>query len=435
MGYLEDRKFIEAIEEGEEVTIAGWAEEVTTMGGLVFVRLRDKTGLIQLKFEEDTTDESLFKMSQDINRQSSVVAKGSVEEDDRAPGGIEVVPHSVEVVAESETGLPLDPSQKVGSEMDTRLENRTLDLRSAERKAIFSIRAGVLQSARDTMREHKATEINSSKIVATGTEGGAELFPITYFGEEAFMNQSPQLFKQLIATSSMERVFEVGPIFRAESHNTSRHLCEATSIDFEASFMNDDDVMDVCEDVVLNAYEHVKNQYQEELSNLDVSLEELDTPFERITYEEAIEMINTRSSYQDTLEFGDDLPADAERALGDVVDSHYFITNWPSEIKPFYIKDSGENESLSTGFDLMHPRLELVSGGQREHRYDRLVEGFEQQGLDAEQFDYYTEAFRYGIPPHAGWGLGADRLVMTMLGLDNIREAVLFPRDRNRIQP
>jgi nondiscriminating aspartyl-tRNA synthetase len=251
------------------------------------------------------------------------------------------------------------------------------------------------------------------------------------------MNQSPQLFKQLMVGSGLERVFEIGPIFRAEEHNTPRHLNEATSIDFESAFADASDAMDACESVVIAAYEGVAENCQDELEALGMAdtFEVPDAGLPRLTYEETIQRINATGALDEQLVWGDDLPTEGERALGDEVGEHYFITEWPSEIKPFYIKDVDDDSELSTGFDLMHPRLELVSGGQREHRHDHLIEGFEQQGLEPETFEYYTKMFRYGMPPHAGWGLGGERLVMTMLGLDNIREAVIFPRDRQRLSP
>jgi len=303
-------------------------------------------------------------------------------------------------------------------------------------QAIFEIRSEILRSVREYFRSVGSTEINTPKIVATGTEGGTELFPITYFGKEAFMNQSPQLFKQLMVGSGLERVFEIGPIFRAEEHNTPRHLNEATMIDFESAFVDHHEAMDVCEGTLKAAYEGVAEHCSEELELLgydDFAVPDADFP--RLTYEEAIERINATGALDEQLVWGDDLPTEAEKALGDDVGGHYFITDWPSEIKPFYIQDYDDDPQLSKGFDLMHPRMELVSGGQREHRYDELVAGFEQQGLDPEQFDYYTKMFKYGMPPHAGWAYGVERLVMTMLDLGNIREAVIFPRDRQRLSP
>ena len=434
---MDDRTYTAAAEPGETVTVAGWVHEIRDLGGIAFLILRDTSGRIQIKFEKEEMDDELVETGLGASRESVVSVTGDVKEEPRAPTDVEIVPDSVEVLSAADTELPLDPTGKVDAELSTRLDNRTLDLRREAGQAIFEIRSEVLRAARAAFRAADATEINTPKIVATGTEGGTELFPITYFGQEAFMNQSPQLFKQLVAGSNVERVFEIGPIFRAEEHNTPRHLNEATSIDFEGAFCDHHDAMDVCEDVVVAAYEAVAENCTRELEALDLAetFGVPETPFPRLTYEEAIERINATGALDEQLVWGDDLPTEGEKALGDDVGGHYFITDWPADIKPFYIMDHDDDEALSTGFDMMHPRMELVSGGQREHRREQLIEGFEAQGLDPEAFEYYTKVFKYGMPPHAGWGLGGERLVMTMLELDNIREAVLFPRDRQRLSP
>ncbi|GAA0293192.1 aspartate--tRNA(Asn) ligase [Halarchaeum salinum] len=433
---MDDRTYTADAEPGDHVTVAGWVHEVRDLGGIAFLILRDKSGKIQVKFEKDEMPEELVETGLGVHRESVISVTGDVEEEERAPTGVEMLPESVDVLNEADAELPLDPSGKVDADLSTRLDNRTLDLRKKEVQAIFEIRAEILRAVREYFRSIGSTEINTPKIVATGTEGGTELFPITYFGEEAFMNQSPQLFKQLMVGSGLERVFEVGPIFRAEEHNTPRHLNEATMIDFESAFIDHEGAMDVCEGTLKAAYEAVEENCADELELLgydDFGVPEGDFP--RLTYEEAIERINATGELDEQLVYGDDLSTEAERALGDDVGGHYFITDWPSEIKPFYIQDYEDDPDTSKGFDLMHPRMELVSGGQREHRYDALVEGFRQQGLDPDQFDYYTKMFKYGMPPHSGWAYGVERLVMTMLGLENIREAVLFPRDRQRLSP
>ncbi|WP_408957648.1 aspartate--tRNA(Asn) ligase [Natrinema sp. 74] len=434
---MQDRTYTADAEPGDDATVAGWVHEIRDLGGIAFLILRDTTGKIQIKFEKDEMDDDLVETGLGVSRESVVKVSGAVEEEPRAPTGVEITPDSVDVIAPADPELPLDPSGKVDADLSTRLDNRTLDLRKPDVQSVFEIRSEILRAVREQFREFRCTEINTPKIVATGTEGGTELFPITYFGEEAFMNQSPQLFKQLIAGSNVERVFEIGPIFRAEEHNTPRHLNEATSIDFEGAFCDQNDAMDVVEGVVKAAYEAVAENCSEELEALGLE-EEFAAPaeeFPRISYGDAIERINATGELDEQLVWGDDLSTPAEEALGQDVGGHYFITDWPSEIKPFYIKDRDDDPELSTGFDLMHPRMELVSGGQREHRHEKLIEGFEQQGLDPDQFEYYTKMFKYGMPPHAGFGLGGERLIMTILGLDNIREAVLFPRDRQRLSP
>ena len=434
---MDDRTYTADATPGETVTVAGWVHEIRDLGGIAFLILRDKTGRIQIKFEKDEMDDELVETGLDAPRESVVSVTGAVEEEPRAPTDVEVTPESVEVLSEADTELPLDPTEKVEAELPTRLDNRTLDLRREAGQAIFQIRSEVFRATREQFRAADATEINTPKIVATGTEGGTELFPITYFGREAFMNQSPQLFKQLVAGSNVERVFEIGPIFRAEEHNTPRHLNEATSIDFEGAFCDQHDAMDVCESVIVAAYEAIAENCADELEALDLAddFSVPETPFPRLSYEETIERINATGALDEQLVWGDDLPTEGEKALGDDVGGHYFITDWPAEIKPFYIMDHDDDETLSTGFDLMHPRMELVSGGQREHRYEHLLEGFKAQGLDPEAFEYYTKMFKYGMPPHSGWAIGGERLIMTMLDLDNIREAVLFPRDRQRLSP
>ncbi|MFC6731876.1 MULTISPECIES: aspartate--tRNA(Asn) ligase [unclassified Haladaptatus] len=434
---MQDRTHTADVSPGETVTIAGWAHETRDLGGIAFLIVRDKTGKIQVKFEKDEMDDDLVETGTNVSRESVVTVTGKAEEEPRAPTGVEIVPESIEILAAAEPELPLDPSGKVDAELSTRLDNRTLDARRDETKAIFEIRAEILRAVRDYFRSVGGTEINTPKIVATGTEGGTELFPITYFGQEAFMNQSPQLFKQLMVGSGLERVFEIGPIFRAEEHNTPRHLNEATMIDFESAFIDHQEAMDVCEGTLKAAYSAVAENCEEELETLGLA-DDFEVPaddFPRLTYEEAIQRINATGELDEQLVWGDDLPTEGEKALGKDVGGHYFIIDWPSEIKPFYIQDYDEDPDLSKGFDLMHPRMELVSGGQREHRYDNLVEGFKQQGLDPDAFEYYTKMFKYGMPPHAGWAYGVERLVMTMLGLSNIREAVLFPRDRQRLSP
>ncbi|MFB6301721.1 MAG: aspartate--tRNA(Asn) ligase [Haloferacaceae archaeon] len=434
---MDERTYAADATAGEAATVAGWVHEIRDLGGIAFLILRDRTGRIQVKFEKDEMDDDLVETGLGVQRESVITVTGDVEAEERAPTGVEIVPESVEVLAEADPELPLDPSGKVEADLSTRLDHRTLDLRKPEVKAIFEIRAEVLRAVREYFRSIGCTEINTPKIVATGTEGGTELFPITYFGEEAFMNQSPQLFKQLMVGSGLERVFEIGPIFRAEEHNTPRHLNEATMIDFESAFVDHGEAMDVCEGTLRAAYEGVAENCADQLETLDLA-EEFAVPdesFPRLTYEEAIERVNATGDLEEQLVWGDDLSTEAEKALGDEVGGHYFVTDWPSEIKPFYIQDYDDDPDVSKGFDLMHPRMELVSGGQREHRYEELVEGFRQQGLDPDQFAYYTEIFRYGMPPHAGWAYGVERLVMTMLGLSNIREAVIFPRDRQRLSP
>ena len=323
----------------------------------------------------------------------------------------------------SQSPLPLDPTEKVRAELDTRLDARFLDLRRPKVSRIFKIRDMVLTGTRLFLKENGFIEINTPKIVATATEGGTALFPITYFEKEAFLNQSPQLFKQIMMASGLDRVYEIAPIFRAEEHDTRKHLNEATSIDIEASFVDYFEVMKILEELVVFVYGYVDERG-------DVDLKIPSTPFEIITYTEAIELV----SEKEEIEWGDDLSTSAEKILGEIMGEHYFIIDWPTEIKPFYAQPH-KNPETCKAFDLMHPSMELASGAQRIHSHDVLKRRIEEKGLNPESFEFYLKAFRYGMPPHAGWGLGLERLLMTMLDVENIREVVLFPRDRRRLSP
>jgi len=237
----------------------------------------------------------------------------------------------------------------------------------------------------------------------------------------------------MMMAAGFEKVFEIGPIFRAEEHNTTRHLNEATSIDIEVSFADHNDVMDILEKVIVSAYSAVEKNCQNEIDILGIEFEVPKTPFPKITYTEAIDIASV--SIEEEISYGDDLSTAAERAIGDEMGEHYFITDWPTAIKPYYAMPYENEPEICKAFDLMHPKMELSSGAQRIHQHDLLIEQIRQKGLSPESFEFYLKPFRYGMPPHAGWGLGMERLIMTMLELPNIREAVLFPRDRHRLTP
>lgn len=422
----------------EKVTVAGWVHEVRDLGGICFVVVRDRTGRGQVTLVKKKIDKELFDTARKLVRESVISVTGTAKPEGKAPNGYEIIPDEIKVLNEAQSPLPMDTTGKVEAELDTRLDSRFIDLRREQTTAVFNIRHEVLRSVRDFLTDSGFLETSSPKVVATATEGGTSLFPITYFDREAFLNQSPQLFKQILMSGGLDRVFEIGPIFRAEEHDTRRHLNEATSIDIEASFCDHFDVMVILEDMVAYVYEQVIEKASASLEALGVELQVPKTPFMRVTYDDAIEIVNSKGG--DMLGWGDDLGTAAEHTIGEHVfketgESHYFIIDWPTEIKPFYAMPYEDNPLLSKGFDMMHRTMELSSGAQRIHVPELLVSRIESQGLDPEGFEFYLKAFRYGMPPHAGWGIGCERLVMTMLGVDNIRDVVLFPRDRKRLSP
>jgi aspartyl-tRNA synthetase len=369
-----------------------------------------------------------------VSRESVVRVAGRVKAIDKAPGGRELIPDTFEIINTSESPLPLDVVEKVPAELDTRLDARFLDARRPRVTAVFQIRSAVMQAIHSFLFESGFIHITTPKIVAAATEGGTELFPIAYFDKEAFLNQSPQLYKQMMMAAGFEKVFEIGPIFRAEEHNTTKHLNEATSIDIEVSFANHHDVMRILEDLIVHTYSHVKTRCTDQLANLECAdFEVPKAPFIRLPYAEAIAIAQKKTD--EPVRYGDDISPAAERAIGAEMGGHYFIVDWPTEIRPYYAMPYEDDPSICKAFDLMHQRMELASGAERVFRHDLLVQQIRKKGLNPESFEFYLRPFRYGMPPHAGWGLGAERLVMTMLNLSNVREAVLFPRDMHRLVP
>ncbi|MGI5938205.1 MULTISPECIES: aspartate--tRNA(Asn) ligase [Methanoculleus] len=417
----------------EYAEVIGWVHEVRDLGGLAFFVIRDRSGIIQVTIPKKKVTAEVLETVRNISRESVVRVRGQVKAIEKAPGGREIVPEELEIISLAESPLPLDVAEKVPAELDTRLDSRFLDARKPRVRAIFFIRSAVTCAATAFLASRGCINITTPKIVAAATEGGTELFPIAYFEKEAFMNQSPQLYKQMMMAAGFESVFEIGPIFRAEEHNTVRHLNEATSLDVEVSFADHNDVMELLEDLIIHVYETVAKTCSNELAELGIELAVPKKPFPRIPYIEAIEIANR--TIEEKIAFGGDLSPAAERAVGDAVGTHYFIVDWPTDTRPYYAMPYPDRPEFCKAFDLMHPRMELASGAQRIHDYNLLVERIRAKGLSPESFEFYLKTFRYGMPPHAGWGLGIERLVMTMLDLGNIREAVLFPRDRHRLTP
>ena len=428
---IQNRKYtneITAANAGERVSVAGWVHEKRDLGGVFFLIVRDLSGFAQITLPKNKVEPELFDRVKRVPRESVVVVEGEVKSEKKAPNGYEIIPQQMDVLSEASQVLPLDTTGKVGAELDTRLDARFMDLRTERTKHIFMIRSLTLKAIRAFFDERGLIEINTPKIVSAATEGGTALFPISYFEREAFLNQSPQLYKQILMASGFDRVYEIAPIFRAEEHDTTKHLNEATSVDVELAFVSDKEVMALLEELIAFVYSRIVDYPG--LAKLKVKLEVPAIPFRRITYDEAIELL---SGEGEQIEWGEDLGTSAERTLGKIIGELYFITDWPCAIKPFYAQPAAEG--ICNAFDLMHPRLELSSGSQRVHSYELLKRQIETKGLSADSFEFYLDAFRYGMPPHAGWGLGVERLLMSMLEVENIRDVVLFPRDRRRLTP
>ena len=443
---------------GKEVTVAGFLHASRGKGAICFADLRDGTGMTQIFAKADNCGEEKLSLLQSLNRESTVQITGTVaqkrppktkEGETPPPPAYEVLVSDVVVIADAQAPLPLGVTDTVSVGLDTRLDNRFLDLRRAHVNAMFRLRGKVLQYGREHLINEGFVETHTPKIVATATEGGTDLFPMQYFDTPAYLNQSPQLFKQLCMSGGLERVFEIGPAFRAEKHDTYRHLNEFISFDIECSWADDNDVMGVLERMIHHIWKSIAedeeskvhittiNEYRatQDEDPIEVIVPEL--PFPRVEYDDAIRIIKEKGG---KIEWGDDIDAENSDLLAEDLPQFYFLPRWPMDLKPFYIHQvDGEigstGRQLSRGFDLNFGRDELTSGGQREHRIDVLCENLKDMGLDPEEFEFYVAGFRHGVPPHAGWGRGVERILMKLTGASNVRETVLFPRDRKRVCP
>ncbi len=419
-----------------EVAAAGWLEEVRNLGGIAFLLLRQREGTLQVTTVK-ADNEKVFKELTGLPRESVVAVRGTVRENSKVRNGFEILPDSYFVLSQSAKPLPLGVVDKVGAEMDTRIDNRFIDLRKAEVRSVFQLRSHINDGLREYMRLTGFVETQTPKIISAGAEGGATLFKVDYFGRKAYLAQSPQLYKQMLMATGLDRVYEIAPAFRAELSDTVRHTSEFISFDGEMAFIrSQEDVLRVLEEAFVHSLKHIKQVSKEELEILGVDPVIPKTPVPRLHYEEAREILAEEGK---KVGAGEDIDTEAEKILGNAMkrEGHilYYIVEYPSEIKPFYIMVNDEEPEYSHSFDLDYKGDEMASGGQREHRYDELVRRLRHKGLDPEDFEFYLKAFRYGMPPHGGWGFGLDRFVAKVAELDNIREAILFPRDRNRLSP
>ena len=410
----------------QDVILAGWVEDLRKMGKMIFLTLRDVTGITQIILTDELT-----KTVEGITRQSVVRVTGKVQDTRARDFEYEIKANEISILAKAVHPLPIDPIGRLESHIDNRLNTRALDMRNQKTASIFKIRHHVLASLRKILSEKKFIEITTPKIIGSASEGGANLFSLDYFGKQAYLAQSPQLYKEQM-TIGLERVFEIASFYRAEKSHTGRHLSEFTSVDIEAAFMNYTDVMNVLEDLVVDTFKYVSENCKKELEIIGNKTITPDHPFEKITYSQALDELKEKDV---KLEFGDDLLDSHLRILGENHPSFYFLTDWPIKLKPFYITEKQDNVELSESFDLQYGYLELSSGGSRLHNPEKIKSRLKEQNLDTSKFSEHLQAFDWGMPPHAGWGLGLERLLTIILGIDNVREVILYPRDPERLKP
>jgi len=424
-------KSIDTTTNGREVTIIGWISSIREHSNIKFLTVNDRFGSIQVILKKGEYPASLESEISNIRDHTVIAIKGKVRTEPKAPNGIELIPNDIRILSLANKNSPIVIQSRKGVGIDTRLDLRAVDLRRPYLQSIFNIRYTVLNSCREFLRQEGFIEVNTPKIIATATEGGATLFPIFYYDREAFLTQSPQLYKEQL-TMAFENVFEIGPIFRAEPSRTNRHLSEATSIDVEKAYVDYNDVSEILERMILFLWNEIKDKNKSHLEYLKIQLPDLSFPFKRYTYSVLIEKLQRSGQ---SIEWGDDISQQKLSKLDDEdMKLFYFITDWPTSIKPFYVRPKSTGTECES-FDLMYGDLELSSGSTRIHNKDELIERMKKQGLNIDAFDFHLKVFDYGMPPHAGFGLGLERLMMSMCGVDNIRDVVLFPRDIDRLSP
>ena len=419
---------------GKRVLLKGWVHTVRAMGKLNFIVLRDRTGLVQTKIRgyEDSEDQ--------LKDEASIQIIGNVVEDDRAPEGFEIDIDELTIISPAIDTPPIQINrsrEQIGTRLETLLTHRSLSLRNPEIGAVFKVRAEIIWAFREYLKREGFLEVQTPKIVAAGTEGGTALFPVQYFEQKAYLAQSPQFYKQMLVGAGYERVYEVGAAYRAEEHNTTRHLNEYISLDYEMGFIEDFyEVTKVETEMLRFMFEHLGSVCQKELEMFGVETPKVPDEIPHLKLQEAADILKEHFNK----DVDGDLDPEGEQLLCQYTAEHLntdfvFLTHYPTEKRPMYAYPCDDEPTLTNSFDLLYKGLEITTGGQRIHDYQQLVDSIAGRGLEPSDFDFYLEIFKYGMPPHGGLAIGAERLTAQVLELANVREACFFPRDRTRIVP
>lgn len=423
---------------GKDVVISGWVENVKELPNLRFVILRDRTGLAQITIHKKDSPQELVSLSEKLNLQDVITVEASVPEKQIAKIGPEVKPRSIKILNKSETPLPIDITGASETQLDTRLDWRVLDLRNPRNLAILKVESKFMEGLEESLRKNGFIQVYTPSILGGVSEGGSEVFKIDYFGNDAFLRQDPQLHRQLAIAGGLDRIYDLGPNWRAETSHTPRHLCEHRACAVELGFIEDEiDTERVQEELMASAIEKVVKESKPELDLLGANVETPKTPFPELRFPEVYDILN---EYGKQVPFGDEPDREGEAILArhvkEKTGSDFFFTNrFPFKAKPFYVMRDDENPQWARSVDMIYRGMELSSGGQREHRHAKLIEQVKMKGMKEPEIMWFTDNFKYGVPPHGGFAIGIERTVMQMLGIENIREVCLFPRTPERLKP
>jgi len=410
-----------------KVEVYGWVHDIRDLSKIRFIILRDISGRIQITGVKGKISAKVFNLMDSVSRESVIKVRGNLKDSKQAPGGKEIIPTEIEVIALAESPLLIDVGDRSKTELSKRLDYRFLDLHRAKIQAIFKIESTITTAFREYFIKKGFIEMQPPSVISSASEGGTELFSVKYFEKNAYLAQSPQLYKQMVACS-MEKAMTITPVWRAEKHNTIRHLNECRQMDIEMAFAGQIEVMKEMESAVKYIVSEIIKNNKKELDLLGVKLKIPKVKY--LSYDKTVKLLK--------IKHGGDLSPEDERKLNEKFpDTILFVHSWPVKIKPFYIMPKGGNvdSKLSEGFDALYKGMEISSGGQRIHLPSLLEKMLRKKGLNPKDFKSYIDSFKFGAPYHSGWSIGLERFTQCLLGLDNIREACMFPRDRDRLTP
>lgn len=423
---------------GNNIELYGWVHDVRVLGGISFVLVRNSRGIVQLTAPKKDVAVNIYSLIETLHQEDVIYCSGIVRASNIARNGFEIIPEKLRIISRSAVPLPLDPRGVTTAALDTRLEWRSLDLRRRESVAIFKIEDIMIDAMERYLRENGFIRVFTPSIIGGISEGGAEVFKIDFYGKPAFLRQDPQLHRQLAIAGGFERIYDLGTNWRAELSHTPRHLSEHRTIAPEIAFIDDErDTMRLEEGMVINAIREIRKRCKDELSTLNVRIEEPKVPFPELTFPEVYSILEDMGKI---VPKGEDLDTESIRLISNYVKEKYdsdffFLNRFPSRIKPFYVMKIDDKPEYARSVDLIHKGIELSSGGQREHRYEKIIAQIKEKGINVEGLRWFTEPFRYGVPPHGGYSFGIERFTTSLLDLSNVKEAALFPRDPERLQP
>lgn len=433
-----ERTYSNEIKNKEKVLLKGWVHDVRILGGINFILLRDKGNIVQVTAAKGKTPSKLLSKVQDLHQEDVIAVTGKVVKNKKAPGGLEVIPSKIDIISKAETPLPLDPRGVTKANLDTKLDYRYLDLRRPENFAIFKIQSHLMKGMIEYLRKEEFMQVFTPSLLGGISEGGSEVFSVVYFDKQAYLRQDPQLHRELLINSGFEKIFDIGPSWRAEKSHTIRHLTEHRTIAPEMTFIKDEiDTMRLEEAMIVYALKKVKKECSVQLEVLGKKVKIPKMPFPELRFPKVYDILSKMGK---KIPVGEDYDRESEKLLWKYVKKKYktdffFVNRFPFVAKPFYVMRVEDEPKWARSVDLMFKGMELSSGGQREHRHEKILDQIKEKGLSPQSLKWFTEAFKYGTPPMGGFSLGIERFTQQLLDLENVREATLFPRDPKRLLP